>query len=137
MRGIAVLMKAAGCHVPKKAWHSLRHTFASHFVMAGGNILTLQKLLGHADLTMTLIYSHLAPDFMASEVAKMSFAVSHAGVADLAEERRKRVAEQGSVGQPVDTSDDTKTATVGNVASFVLPDPTCRTSRASCGGPRG
>ena len=56
MRGIAVLMKAAKCHVPSKPWHSLRHTFASHFIMAGGNILTLQKLLGHASLSTTSIY---------------------------------------------------------------------------------
>lgn len=44
--------------------HILRHTFASHFVMNGGNILTLQKILGHADITMTMRYAHLAPDHL-------------------------------------------------------------------------
>ncbi|KWH40083.1 tyrosine-type recombinase/integrase [Burkholderia stagnalis] len=44
--------------------HSLRHTFASHFIMAGGNILTLQKILGHQSLTMTMRYAHLAPDHL-------------------------------------------------------------------------
>lgn len=44
--------------------HSLRHTFASHFMMAGRNILTLQKILGHANLTMTIRYAHLAPDHL-------------------------------------------------------------------------
>ncbi len=62
------------------------HTFASHFMMAGGSILTLQKLLGHADLAMTVIYAHLAPDFMAAEVARISFAMPVAGVVDLGEQ---------------------------------------------------
>lgn len=44
--------------------HVLRHTFASHFMMNGGNILTLQKILGHASLTMTLRYAHLAPEHL-------------------------------------------------------------------------
>lgn len=42
--------------------HILRHTFASHFMMNGGNILTLQKILGHASLAMTMRYAHLAPE---------------------------------------------------------------------------
>lgn len=44
--------------------HSLRHTFASHFMMSGGNILTLQRILGHQSLTMTMRYAHLAPDHL-------------------------------------------------------------------------
>lgn len=44
--------------------HILRHTFASHFMMNGGNILTLQKILGHANLTMTMRYAHLAPEHL-------------------------------------------------------------------------
>ena len=42
----------------------LRHTFASHFIMNGGNILTLQKILGHTTLAMTMRYTHLAPDHL-------------------------------------------------------------------------
>lgn len=68
-------LKWAGCHVPKRRpWHLLRHTFASHFMMSGGNVLTLQKLLGHSRLETTLIYAHLAPDHLASEVARLTFA---------------------------------------------------------------
>lgn len=44
--------------------HVLRHTFASHFMMNGGNILTLQRILGHSTLTMTMRYAHLAPDHL-------------------------------------------------------------------------
>jgi len=48
--------------------HVLRHTFASHFVMNGGNILVLQKILGHASLTMTMRYAHLAPEHLQEAV---------------------------------------------------------------------
>lgn len=86
--GLDEALEAAKCHVPSKPWHALRHTFASHFMMAGGNILTLQKLLGHSSVAMTMVYAHLAPDFMAGEVARMSFAVTPAGVTDLGSARR-------------------------------------------------
>ena len=48
--------------------HVLRHTFASHFMMNGGNILVLQKVLGHASLAMTMRYAHLAPDHLQEAV---------------------------------------------------------------------
>jgi site-specific recombinase XerD len=44
--------------------HVLRHTFASHFMMNGGNILTLQRVLGHSDLKMTMRYAHLSPEHL-------------------------------------------------------------------------
>jgi integrase len=88
MLGLPALLKGARCHLPEKAWHSLRHTFASHFMMSGGNILTLQKLLGHGTLAMTLRYAHLAPEYMAAEVGRMSFALPVAGVVQIATARK-------------------------------------------------
>jgi integrase len=49
-------------------FHDLRHTFASHLVMAGVDITTVSRLLGHKSLTMTLRYSHLAPEHMSKAV---------------------------------------------------------------------
>ncbi len=55
--------------LPKgQAAHSLRHTFASHFIQNGGNIVTLQRILGHSSLAMTMRYAHLAPDHLQDAV---------------------------------------------------------------------
>jgi site-specific recombinase XerD len=66
--GYAIFRKAvdeSGLTLPKgQLTHVLRHTFASHFIMNGGNILVLQKILGHANLTMTMRYAHLAPEHL-------------------------------------------------------------------------
>ena len=57
--------KSLNFELPKgQAVHVLRHTFASHFMMNGGNILTLQKILGHASVLHTMTYAHLAPDYL-------------------------------------------------------------------------
>ncbi|EFE55425.1 MULTISPECIES: phage integrase [Providencia] len=47
-----------------QATHALRHTFATHFMMNGGSIITLQRILGHSTLQQTLTYAHFAPDFL-------------------------------------------------------------------------
>lgn len=45
-------------------FHDLRHTYASHYMMNGGDIFTLKNLLGHSDLKSTQIYAHLSPKYM-------------------------------------------------------------------------
>ena len=42
--------------------HSLRHTFASHLAINGTPIFTIQKLMNHRDIKMTMRYAKLAPD---------------------------------------------------------------------------
>jgi integrase len=52
-------------------FHDLRHTFASHLVMSGADIRTVQQLLGHKDIKMTMRYSHLSPSHLADAVHKV------------------------------------------------------------------
>jgi integrase len=64
-------LKKTGIELPKgQASHVLRHTFASHFMMNGGNLLVLQKVLGHGDIKMTMRYAHLAPDYLVEVIDK-------------------------------------------------------------------
>lgn len=58
-------MQRAGIETPAgQLTHVLRHTFASHFMMNGGNILVLQRILGHTDIKVTMRYAHFAPDHL-------------------------------------------------------------------------
>jgi integrase len=54
-------------------FHDLRHTFASHFVMNGGSLYDLQKLLGHARFEETQRYAHLSPMHLAKAINIVSF----------------------------------------------------------------
>lgn len=53
-------------------WHDLRHTFASRLVMRGVDIRTVQELLGHKSIVMTMRYAHLAADHRQAAVEKMN-----------------------------------------------------------------
>jgi integrase len=56
-------------------FHDLRHTFASQFVMANGNIFDLQKILGHTKIDMTMRYSHYSPEHLQNAMKIISFGV--------------------------------------------------------------
>lgn len=71
-RDLRVYLKRA--HIDKVfRFHDLRHTFASHFMMNGGNIYDLQKILGHTSLEMTQRYAHLAPEHLVRASNVVSF----------------------------------------------------------------
>lgn len=53
-------------------FHDLRHTFASHFVMNGGDLLTLKEILGHHSMKMVERYAHLAAAHKSKQVNNLN-----------------------------------------------------------------
>ncbi len=57
--------------LPKFRLYDFRHTFATRFVEAGGDLVTLAQILGHADLRMVMVYSHPTDPHKIQSIKKM------------------------------------------------------------------
>lgn len=81
------VLKAAGLGErngrPHIRFHDLRHTFASHWVMNGGDIYRLKDILGHASIAMTNRYAHLHPSTFSQDWGRMGSAVPIADEANV------------------------------------------------------
>lgn len=65
-------LAGAGIRGRKSGPHMLRHTFGRHYVMAGGDVFSLQRILGHRDVGTTMIYVHLSAADLEVQHAKYS-----------------------------------------------------------------
>lgn len=63
---IRKLCKQAGLRMI--GWHTLRHTFASHLAMRGVPLPAIKELMGHATITTTMRYAHVAPSTLRSAI---------------------------------------------------------------------
>jgi len=62
----------AGIHGVRCSPHTFRHTFAKNFLLNGGDVFTLQKILGHTSLEVVRMYVNLASDDVLSQHRKYS-----------------------------------------------------------------
>jgi integrase len=68
-KGFSAAIKRAG--IEDFRFHDLRHTFGSYMVMQGVDIRTVQQLLGHKDIKMTMRYSHLSPEHVKEAIGRL------------------------------------------------------------------
>ena len=65
-------MRSAGFEPPKIGPHTLRHTFGMHYILKGGDVFSLQRIMGHSRLATTMIYVNMSTELVAQQHRKFS-----------------------------------------------------------------
>lgn len=79
LRDFKAVKKTLGIVGTKKAFHAVRHTFATNFIGSGGDAFYLQQMLGHASISTTQKYVHLATGHLSRSHEKRSLLNKKAG----------------------------------------------------------
>ena len=66
------IMRHAGFRPPKIGPHTLRHTFGVQYILNGGDVFSLQRIMGHQRLTTTMVYVDMSTELVARQHAKFS-----------------------------------------------------------------
>lgn len=69
-RELKFIAKAAGI-TTLMTYHVSRHTFATNFLMSGGTVENLQKILGHSSVEETMIYVHIVEQIVDAQICQM------------------------------------------------------------------
>ena len=65
-------MRKAGFEPPKIGPHTLRHTFGMQYILKGGDVFSLQRIMGHQRLATTMIYVNMSTELVAQQHRKFS-----------------------------------------------------------------
>ena len=73
-------MKGAGLEPPKLGPHVLRHTFGMQYVRRGGDLFSLQTMLGHSNINATKVYVAMSHELVLAQLEKFSPAHEYYGI---------------------------------------------------------
>ena len=65
-------MRNAGFKPPKIGPHTLRHTFGMQYILRGGDVFSLQRIMGHTRIETTMIYVNMSTELVAQQHRKFS-----------------------------------------------------------------
>ena len=65
-------MRNAGFEPPKKGLHTMRHTLGMQYILKGGDVFSLQRIMGHRRPETTMIYANMSTELVAQQHRKFS-----------------------------------------------------------------